>query len=548
MKFINFAPNGDSDNRKNISQAMTQTETLTATQEPTTLYIPECGVSDREAERLAILGEMRRLISIYLQSNHRRRVEPIERALHVAAVASRDRRRRNGAPHIFHPLAVARIVAQEMGLGSKSICAALLHDVLENPDYTVSELSDMFGPRVAGIVEGLQRISGGIMAAEGAVDAGRFRNLLLSMEGDVRVILVKMADRMHNMRHISELPSQKADKIARETLYVYAPLAHRLGLNSFKEEFEDLAFRHLHPDEYERIRRNVEQSHEERTRVVEAFLAPVRVELDKAGFVYTVKARVKSAWSIYNKMQTKGVAFADIYDIYATRIIFEPRPGRPEGEECMEIRRMIRGIYETAPERDRDWITAPKSNGYSALHLTALAAPSRWIEVQIRSRRMDEIAELGYAAHWKYKDHTDSREADPYEHGMEIIKEILDNPTPGGMDQLDSLRLNLLSPEIYVFTPRGDLVRLHKGATVLDLAYTLHTDVGDHCLGAKVNSRLCHPSHRLESGDKVEILTADSRLPEEGWLKWCILTRSRNAIRSRLRHGEEDGEEHRWEM
>lgn len=488
-------------------------------------------------ERIDILRGMRELTAIYLASSHRKRIQRLEHAFRFAADACRDRRRRDGRPHITHPIAVARIVAEELGLGSTSICAALLHDVLDNSEYTIEEVRDAFGHKIGSIIEGLSRISGGILAAREAVDAEKFRNLLMSMDTDVRVVLVKMADRMHNLRDIASLPDAKRDKIARETLYVYAPLAHRLGLNAFKEEFENLAFRHLYPEEYAEIERRVEQDKENRDRMVAEFLAPVRSRLDEAGFEYEVKSRVKSVWSIFNKMRNKGVSFDEVYDIYAARIIFTPPDGMDDAGGCFAIRDIIRSLYETSPDRDRDWVTVPKSNGYSALHLTALARSGQWVEVQIRSRVQDEIAELGYAAHWKYKEGGTHPGAEALEAGIAYIKEVLDNPTPTGMDSLDYLRLSLLSPEIYVFTPMGDVVRLPRGATVLDMAYAVHSRLGDHCIGAKVGQGLRHPSDRLRSGDSVEVLTAENRHPVEEWLDWCVSPKTKNRIRRSLNLG-----------
>ncbi len=457
--------------------------------------------------RPEIAREMRALTSAYLASAHRKRVERIERAVRFAADAARDRLRINGQPHILHPIAVARIMAEELNLGSTAICAALLHDVLDNSDFSVGQLRAYFGDRLADIVEGLARISGGIMAAERGVDAEKFRSLLMSMETDVRVVLVKMGDRMHNMRNISDLPPRKADRIARETLYVYAPLAHRIGLNAFKEEFEELAFRYLHPAEHADIASRVEQTKEARARLVEEFLAPVRSRLDSLGFSYAVKTRVKSAWSIYNKMQAKNIPFSEIYDIYACRIIFTPPEGMADGEGCFAIREAIRALYRTSPERDRDWVTVPKGNGYSALHLTALSPSGQWVEVQIRSRAQDEIAELGYAAHWKYKEGGGMPGAEALEKGMAAIKEILDNPTPAGMDTLDHLRLSLLASDIYVFDREGNVMRLPSGSTVADLASALGPEKRRLCFGAKINRRLAHPSDKLHSGDRVELLT-----------------------------------------
>ena len=487
-----------------------------------------------DAESARIHEAYRRLIDAYLRSNHRRKVERIEKAFRFASAAHAGGRRRNGDPYILHPLEVARIAVAELGLGSTSICAALLHDVLENSDYTSEDIEDACGPKVAEIVEGVARISGGILGRAAEVQADKFRKLLLSMSSDVRVVLVKMADRMHNMRTLDALAPEKLRRVADETLSVYAPLAHRLGLSRFKYEFEDLAMRYNHPQEYADICSRVVDSEAERRRITEEFVAPVRRRLDEAGFSYEIAARVKSAYSIFNKMEKKGVPFEEVYDIYAVRVIFDNADDEDEKLRCWQIYTFFADNYQIHPGRLRDWVSAPKANGYRALHLTAMGPAGKWIEVQIRSRKMHEIAELGFAAHWKYKtdDTTPEAELDTW---MNTIKEILANPGPDAIDFLDTIKLSLYSKEIYVFTPAGDLVTLPSGSTVLDAAFAIHSDLGVHCVAGQVNRRLLPPGHRLESGDQIRIITADSRHPAPDWLDRCITPTARHKIKTFLR-------------
>lgn len=476
----------------------------------------------------------RKVLDLYLASHHRKKVEIIERAYRFAKSAHSGARRRSGEPYIMHPVAVARIVIEELGLGSTSICAALLHDVVEDTEYTRDDIAANFGEKIASIVEGLTKISGGIFGDRASIQAENFRKLLLSMSTDIRVILIKMADRLHNMRTLSSMRPEKQLKIAGETLYVYAPLAHRLGLYNMKLEFEDLAFKFEHPGKYEEIIALVDQSREHRDSIVESFVAPVRRKLDEAGFRYTVKARVKSAYSIWRKMETKKVAFDEIYDIYAVRVVFENDDDAMEAIRCWQIYTFFTEGKRVHPDRLRDWITTPKANGYRALHLTVMGPDGKWIEVQIRSRKMDEIAELGYAAHWKYKN-ADYEEESELEAWMNTIKDILANPEPDAIDFLDTIKLNLFASEIYVFTPGGDLVTLPSGASVLDFAFAIHTQLGLQCIAGKINHRLVPLSHKLDSGDQVEIITSDSQKPQEEWLAYCHTAKAKNRIRGVLR-------------
>lgn len=476
----------------------------------------------------------RQVLGLYLASHHRKKVEIIERAYRFAREAHRGARRRSGEPYIMHPIAVARIVIGELGLGSTSICAALLHDVVEDTEYTRDDIAANFGEKIASIVEGLTKISGGIFGDRASLQAENFRKLLLSMSTDIRVILIKMADRLHNMRTLASMRPEKQLKIAGETLYVYAPLAHRLGLYNMKLEFEDLAFKFEHPQKYEEIKALVDQSSEHRNSIVEEFVGPVRRKLDEAGFRYTVKTRVKSAYSIWRKMETKKVEFDDIYDVYAVRVVFENDDDAMEAIRCWQIYTFFTEGHRVHPDRLRDWITTPKSNGYRALHLTVMGPDGKWIEVQIRSRKMDEIAELGYAAHWKYKN-SDYEEETELEAWMNTIKDILANPEPDAIDFLDTIKLNLFASEIYVFTPKGDLISLPAGATVLDLAFAVHSQLGLQCIAGKINHRLVPLSHKLESGDQVEVITSASQEPKEEWLQCCHTAKARARIRTVLR-------------
>lgn len=474
------------------------------------------------------------VLKAYLASNHRKKVEIIERAYRFAKEAHKGVRRRSGEPYILHPIAVAKIVISELGLGSTSICSALLHDVVEDTEYTKEDIEANFGKKIADIVEGLTKISGGIFGDKASVQAENFRKLLLSMSTDIRVVLIKMADRLHNMRTLGSMRPEKQYKIAGETLYVYAPLAHRLGLFKIKQELEDLAFRYEHPQRYKEIMEYLDQSQQHRQTIVDEFVAPVRKKLDEAGFVYEIEARVKSAYSIYNKMEKKKVSLDEIYDIYAVRVVFENDDDTMEKIRCWQIYTFFTDGHRTHPDRLRDWLSTPKANGYRALHLTAMGPEGKWIEVQIRSRKMHEIAELGYAAHWKYKtgNQDDDSELDNW---MNTIKDILANPEPSAIDFLDTIKLNLYASEIYVFTPKGDLQTLPKGATVLDLAFAIHTELGMHCIAGKINHRLVPLSYELSSGDQVEIITSGSQSPQMEWLQYCRTAKAQSSIRSILR-------------
>lgn len=476
------------------------------------------------------------VLRAYLNSNHRKKVEKIDRAFRFAKAAHKGVRRQSGEPYILHPIAVAKIVISEFGLGSTSICAALLHDVVEDTEFTREDIEASFGEKIASIVEGLTKISGGIFGDKASLQAENFRKLLLSMSSDIRVILIKMADRLHNMRTLDSLRPEKQHKIAGETLYIYAPLAHRLGLFKIKTELEDLSFRYEHPDIYAEITSKVNESEAYRRSIVKEFVEPVRQKLDAAGYKYEIKARVKSAYSIYNKMVKKKIPFEEVYDIYAVRVIFENEDDALERLRCWEIYTFFTDGHNVHPDRLRDWTSTPKANGYRALHLTAMGPDGKWIEVQIRSRKMDEIAELGYAAHWKYKSGVEDKEDDSeLDKWMNTVKDILANPEPNAIDFLDTIKLNLFASEIYVFTPKGDLVTLPAGASVLDMAFAIHSHLGRHCIAGKINHRLLPLSHKLGSGDQVEIITSSSQSPTLDWLQYCKTAKAQNRIRALLR-------------
>ena len=487
-----------------------------------------------ESENQMIQDEFNRLIDDYCHSNHRRKIERITKAFNFANQAHKGVRRRSGEPYIMHPLAVARIVCNEMGLGSTSICCALLHDVVEDTEYTVENIRDMFDDKIAQIVDGLTKISGVVFEEHASAQAENFRKLLLTMSSDIRVILIKLADRLHNMRTLSSMLPAKQYKIAGETLYLYAPLAHRLGLFAIKTELENLSFKYEHPREYELINQKLAATEAARNRLFDRFAKPVDEKLHAMGLQYEMRARVKSAYSIWNKMNAKKVPFEDIYDIFAVRIVFEPKEGIDEKNLCWDIYSAITDIYRIRPDRLRDWVSRPKSNGYQALHLTVMGPDGQWIEIQIRSHRMDDIAEKGFAAHWKYKEKhvEEDTELDKW---LATITEILENPNPDSLDFLDTVKMNLFSSEIFVFTPKGELKTLPQGATALDFAYALHTDIGDTCIGAKVNHRLVPLSHKLSSGDQVEVLTSRSQKPAAEWLNYVVTAKARSKIEAYLK-------------
>ena len=488
-----------------------------------------------QAEEVMIQQAFQELLNDYLATKHRKRVEIITKAFNFANHAHKGIKRRSGEPYILHPIAVAKIVCNEIGLGSTSICAALLHDVVEDTDYTVEDIENIFGHKIAQIVDGLTKISGGIFGDRASAQAENFKKLLLTMSDDIRVILIKIADRLHNMRTLGSMLPNKQYKIAGETLYIYAPLANRLGLNRIKTELENLSFKYEHPEEYAEIEKKLAATAAERDKVFQEFTAPIRAQLDKMGLQYHILARVKSIYSIWNKMQTKHVPFEEIYDILAVRIIFKPKNMEEELNDCFDIYVAISKIYKPHPDRLRDWISHPKSNGYQALHVTLMGNNGQWIEVQIRSERMDDVAEQGFAAHWKYKEGGGSEDEGELERWLRTIKEILDDPQPDAIDFLDTIKLNLFASEIFVFTPKGELRTMPQDATALDFAFSLHTDIGTHCIGAKVNHKLVPLSHRLKSGDQVEILTSKAQRIQPEWENFVTTARAKAKISEILR-------------
>ena len=479
-----------------------------------------------------------KLLNDYLSSRHRKKVDLITKAFNFARQAHKGVRRLSGEPYIMHPIAVAQIACSEIGLGSTSICSALLHDVVEDTDYTVEDIGNIFGPKIAQIVDGLTKISGGIFGEQASAQAENFKKLLLTMSDDIRVILIKICDRLHNMRTLDSQPANKQYKIAGETLYIYAPLANRLGLYKVKSELENLSFKFEHPDEYASISKKLEITQKSREELFAQFTAPIRSSLDAMGIQYQIRQRVKTPYSIWSKMQNKHVSFDEIYDILAVRIIFTPRQRDEEVNECFNIYVAISKIYKSHPDRLRDWLSHPKANGYQALHVTLMSKTGQWIEVQIRSDRMDEIAEQGFAAHWKYKDGVEeeyTEDETELNDWLRTIKEILDDPQPDAMDFLDTIKLNLFASEIFVFTPKGEIRTMPAGCTALDFAFSIHTFLGSHCIGAKVNHKLVPLSHKLNSGDQVEILTSKSQHVSPAWINFVSTAKAKAKIQAIIR-------------
>ena len=491
-----------------------------------------------EADDQLINEAFQKLLNDYIASRHRKKVDLITKAFNFARQAHKGVRRLSGEPYIMHPIAVAQIACSEIGLGSTSICSALLHDVVEDTDYTVEDIENIFGPKIAQIVDGLTKISGGIFGEQASAQAENFKKLLLTMSDDIRVILIKICDRLHNMRTLESQPANKQYKIAGETLYIYAPLANRLGLNKIKSELENLSFKFEHPDEYAAIEKKLESTRASRDELFTQFTNPIEDALKHMGIQYEIKERVKSPYSIWNKMQNKHVTFEEIYDILAVRIIFTPKVREEEVNECFNIYVAISKIYKSHPDRLRDWLSQPKANGYQALHVTLMSKQGRWIEVQIRSDRMDEIAEQGFAAHWKYKDGVEeeyTEDENELNDWLRTIKEILDDPQPDAMDFLDTIKLNLFASEIFVFTPKGEIRTMPAGCTALDFAFTIHTFLGSHCIGAKVNHKLVPLSHKLQSGDQVEILTSKSQHVSPSWINFVSTAKAKAKIQAILR-------------
>ncbi|MBO7455288.1 MAG: bifunctional (p)ppGpp synthetase/guanosine-3',5'-bis(diphosphate) 3'-pyrophosphohydrolase [Paludibacteraceae bacterium] len=489
-----------------------------------------------QAENAMIEQEFASLIDAYAHTSHRQHVERIEQAFRFANKAHYGVRRLSGEPYIMHPLAVAKIVVSEIGLGSTSISAALLHDVVEDTDYTVEDIDNLFGAKIAQIVDGLTKISGGVFGDKASEQAENFRKLLLTMSDDIRVVLIKIADRLHNMRTLSAQPIEKQYKIAGETQYIYAPLAHRLGLGSIKSELENLAFKYEHPDTYAELKERIEADRLSRMESFERFAEPIREKLTMLGYDFDLTARIKTPYSIWAKMNTKHVSFDEIYDLLAVRIVFTPNQSLSEKDQCWMIYSAITEIYRPHPGRIRDWISTPKANGYEALHVTVMGRNGEWVEIQIRTRRMHELAEQGLAAHWKYK--TGVFEDTELDKWLRDIKEILASDSPDAMAFLDTFKLNLFAKEVFVFTPKGEIQTLPQGATVLDLAYQLHSELGEHCIGAKVNHNLQSSDYVLHAGDQVEVLTAEQQQPQPEWLNYAATAKAQSALNTYFRKQE----------
>lgn len=496
-----------------------------------------------EMEDALVEGAFQNLLDAYLNSKHRKKTKIIQKAFIFAKNAHKGVRRLSGEPYIMHPIAVAQIVCTEIGLGSTSICAALLHDVVEDTDYTVEDIEEMFGHQIALIVDGLTKISGGIFGVEASAQAENFKKLLLTMSEDIRVILIKIADRLHNMRTLGSQPKNKQYKIAGETQYIYAPLAYRLGLNRIKGELENLSFRYEHPQEYKAIEDRLKQTEIERNRIFNNFIGPIKDLLNRKGVKYEIKGRLKTPYSIWHKMKTKNVDFKEIYDLLAVRIIFDPKVEENVKQECFNIYVDLASLYQRHPDRLRDWVTHPKSNGYEAIHVTLMSNDGVWIEVQIRSRHMDEVAEKGVAAHWKYKEEmkgaADGTESE-LDKWITAIKELLDDPQPDAVDFLSTIKLNLFASEIFVFTPKGEMKTLPAGSTVLDFAFSIHSLLGSHCIAAKVNNKLVTITHKLKSGDQVEVITSSAQQVEKSWLDFVTSAKATNKINVLLRKQERE--------
>jgi GTP diphosphokinase / guanosine-3',5'-bis(diphosphate) 3'-diphosphatase len=456
----------------------------------------------------------------------------IIKAFHFASEAHKGMRRKSGEPYILHPIAVAKVVSTEIGLGVTSIICALLHDVVEDTEYSKEDIYSMFGEKISIITEGLTKISG-VFDTNSSLQAENFRKMLLTLSDDVRVILIKLADRLHNMRTLDSLARNKQIKIANETIYLFAPLAHRLGLYAIKTELEDLSLKYRYPKIYNEIVEKIKDTEEKRLHLINKFCLPIIDKLEKNGFTFDISGRPKSIHSIWNKMQQKNVSFEEIFDLLAIRIIFTPLPEIPEKTQCWNIYSLITDIYPPRPERIRDWVSTPKANGYEALHATVMGPYGKWVEVQIRTRRMDAIAERGFAAHWKYKEPGASdTELDKW---LKKIRELLDNPNADALEFLDDFKLNLFASEIFVFTPKGHLKSLPKGSSVLDFAYEIHSEIGNKAIGAKLNHHLVPLSHKLESGDQIEIITSDKQKVTNERLNYVITAKAKTAIKSTLK-------------
>lgn len=484
---------------------------------------------DLEKERKEILNAFRGLLRTH-KNRSKEDTQMIRKAFDVAVDAHKEMRRKSGEPYIYHPIAVARICAEEMGLGTTAIVCALMHDTVEDTHITLDDVEDLFGPKVRLIIDGLTKIPE-VFDESASVQAENFRKMVLTISDDIRVVLIKLADRLHNMRTLSSMRHDKQVKIASETKFLYAPLAHRLGLYSIKSELEDLAFRYMEPEIYTDIEKKLKSTKDVRNRFIRKFTQPIREALLHEGYVFQIKARTKSISSIYKKMKSKGIPFEEVYDIFAIRIILDT-PIELEKPDAWRVYSIVTDFYQPSPDRLRDWISTPRANGYESLHTTVMSPTGKWVEVQIRSNRMDEIAEKGLAAHYRYKE---SKTSDSkFDRWISEIRDLMENPNGDAMDFINDFKLNLFSDEIYIFTPKGDLRVLPTGATILDFAYDIHTDIGDKCIGAKVNNRLVPLSYQLVSGDQVEIITSSKQKPNEEWTRFVVTARAKQKIKSSL--------------
>jgi guanosine-3',5'-bis(diphosphate) 3'-pyrophosphohydrolase len=483
-----------------------------------------------EEEKKEILKRYKRLLRAAQYSKSKEDRRKIRKAFEVAQEAHKDMRRKSGEPYIYHPIDVAQIVASEIGLGTTAIICALLHDTVEDTDITLEEVESMFGGNVNKIIDGLTKISE-VIDQSPSIQAENFRKILLTLSDDIRVILIKIADRLHNMRTLESMRRDKQLKIASETLFLYAPLAHRLGLYAIKSELEDLALKYTEPEMFQLISQKLKKTKAVRTRFINQFSLPIKNTLTEMGFSFEIKGRTKSVYSILQKMRTKSIDFEEVYDVFALRIILNS-PSDQEKADCWTAYSVVTDFYQPNPDRLRDWISTPRGNGYESLHCTVMSPSGKWVEVQIRSNRMDEIAEKGFAAHWKYKEGDSENHFDNW---ISKVRELLENPEQNALDFIDSFKLNLFSDEVHVFTPNGELRTLPVGATALDFAFDIHTQIGANCLGAKVNNKLVPLSHRLKSGDQVEIITSDKQKPKEDWLGYVVTARAKSKIKSALK-------------
>ncbi|MGQ1908396.1 RelA/SpoT family protein [Marinifilum sp. RC60d5] len=484
---------------------------------------------ETERDKELILEAYKALLKDCKRSRAAESQKMIDKAFHFAWKAHKGVRRRSGEPYIMHPIGVAHIAAKEMGLGTKSIVACLLHDVVEDTEYTLEDIENLFGAKVSQIVDGLTKIKG-VFDKQTSMQAENFRKMLLTLSDDLRVILIKMADRLHNMRTLSSMPLRKQMKIAGETLFLFAPLAHRMGLNRIKTELENLSLKYEHPDDYKAICKKIEKQEEKQEKLIAKIITPLQTKLQENNIECSIKNRPRSIYSIWNKMQVQKISIDEIYDLISVRVVFKPQEGIPEKNQCWNIYSLITDIYKPKPERIRDWVSTPKANGYEALHITAMGPLGNWVEFQIRTERMDDIAEKGFAVHSKYN--TNGSGESELDKWLKDVREILDNPEADAMAFLDEFKLNLFSHEIQVFTPKGHIKTLPKNATSLDFAYDIHTDIGNQCIGAKVNHRLVPLSHVLKSGDQVEILTSEKQKPKHEWLEFIVTAKAKSKIKT----------------